>query len=63
MQGPIVGVERTQGDFVCLARRDAFHLRDEIKLTELIDQIGGLDVTRENGQGVSLEHSLISSPQ
>ena len=63
MQGPIVGVQGTQRDFVCFARRDAFHLRNEIKLEELIDQVGGLDVAREDGQGVALEHNLICSPQ
>ena len=63
MQGLIVGVKGAQGDFVGLTKSDTFHLRDEIKLTELIDQIGGLDVARKDGQGVSLEHSLISSPQ
>ena len=63
MQGLIVGVKGAQGDFVGLTKRDTFHLRDKIKLTELIDQIGGLDVARENRQSISLEHCLIRSPQ
>ena len=63
MQSLIEGVKGAQGDFVGLTKSDTFHLRDEIKLTELIDQIGGLDVARENRQSISLEHCLISSLQ
>ena len=63
MQGLIVGVKGAQGDFVGLTKSDTFHLRDKIKLTELIYQIGGLDVARENRQSISLKHCLISSLQ